>query len=525
MSRLLITALLLLALMAPALAQDTYSWTMPSAEEQLSLDQTVIPVGKGAIFVPSITGPEFEPPAALVTGEEVISVPIGQRFVLEPGPYVVLLSSGTPTQGVSISVEVREGETSLVPVRWGALRIEVTDDHRIPHRGSYEIIRADSRQPVGTGFGADTLQGELLQTWLLPPGIYRLVRPGRSYRALRDYVTVEIPESGFVRFRLIQDPETEEFLGGGVLLPDEFTSGATRSKRWFRSVVIGVDGSIVTNENVVGAFNQTQYTGASFLDAQVAFNSDPHLFSGLLQVDEGFSQLRPQDGEPQPIVKATDRIRADLLYTFNGRRAAGPYVRASANSKAFSTRVLVTEDTTFRTTLVDGTTEATPVGANETFLLSSAWEPTLLREGVGINARFLQKNRSVNFNWRAGFGMRQNIYDGALVLDDSSGTAATDYKAVDSYYESGIESTLVATVRLPGWVVYSTNLEFFAPFSAPELDNDDWRPSWNWRNTLSLRLTRNLSFSYFLNVDLEPQVIDKAQVQQQALLRASWVIL
>ena len=198
---------LLLALGQTARADDNpFAWIMPPPEQQLAADETVIPVGKGAIFVPTITGPEHEPPARVVTEDEIISVSVGQRFLIDPGLYVVIVSSGTPQQGVSVAIEVVEGETTVVPVGWGALRIEVVDDHRIPHRGTYELIRADTLQPVGTGFGVDTLQGEILQSWMLPPGIYRIVRPGRSSRALRDFATVVVPESGFVRYREIPGP-------------------------------------------------------------------------------------------------------------------------------------------------------------------------------------------------------------------------------------------------------------------------------------------------------------------------------
>lgn len=183
--------------------------------------------------------------------------------------------------------------------------------------------------------------------------------------------------------------------------------------------------------------------------------------------------------------------------------------------------MLATEDATIVTTLVDGTTETTDVVANETFLIADPWEPTLLRQGVGLNTVFLEKARSMNFNFRIGLGMRQNLYDGALVLDDAPGTPEIEYTAIPSFNEVGFESTVVATMRLPGWVVYATDVELFAPFTAVE-DGLRQTLAASWRNTLSLRLTRNLSLNYFANIDLEPQVIDAPQVEQSVLLRASW---
>lgn len=515
----LASALLVALLVArPAMAQDAFGWTMPSAEEQLAGDETEIPIGMGAVFVPSITGPTFEPPASLVNDREIISVPIGQRVLVEPGPYVVIVSSGSPAQGTSVAVDVVEGETTLVPVQWGALRIEVVDDRRTPHRGSYEIMRADTRQPIGTGFGADTLQGEILQTWLLSPGIYRIVRTGRNARALKDYATVVVPEAGFVRYRVVMDPDTGEFRGSGILLPDEFTTGGNRSSRWFRSMVVGIDGALVKNENVVGALNQTQYTAAVYLDSQFVFNSDPHRITALAQLDEGATWVVPQEGDPLPIAKTTDRLRGDLLYSMTVRGTTGPYTRASAESQAFPTELLASEDTTYLVTLLNGDTEYREVAANETLHISDAWFPTVMREGIGVNTTFLQKNRSMNFNWRIGYGLRQNFYGGTLALSDVASTPEVEYTAIPNFFEQGVESTVIATLRLPGWIVYSTDLELFAPF-------DQLRdPAVSWRNTLSLRITRNLSLNYFANIDIEPQVNPDPQVQQSLLLRTSWSI-
>jgi len=420
----------------------------------------------------------------------------------------------------------------LVPVTWGALRIEVTDDHRIPHRGSYEIISAETREPVATGFGADTLQGELLQTWLLKPGLYRIVRPGRDFRALKDFASVDVPEGGFVRYRLVIDEETGEFLGSGVLLPDEFATVLRENQRWFRSLVMGFDGSLVNSQNVVGATNQTQWSASAFADAQFSFSSKPHRFASLFQIEEGYSQVIPQEGDAQPPLKGTDRLRGDLLYSFSRKGRTGPYGRVSAESQAFPTEVLATEDTTIRVMETDGTERSFDVAANSTFQSADWWHPTLLREGAGINTTFLEKNRSMNFNLRLGFGMRQNLYDGALVVDDLEGTEAIEYSAVDSFYETGIEATAVASVRLPGWVVYSTDVELFADFDSftTKWDRTDRAqlpyPPWaiSWRNTLSLRITRNLALNYYLDIDIEPQVIDKPQLEQSLLLRTSWAL-
>ncbi len=504
----------------PAVAQDDpFGWSEPSAEEQLEADRTVIPIGKGAVFVPTLTGTLNEPPTILVKEgtDDVLDIPTGRRVLVDPGEYVVIVSSGTPAQGVGQAIEVVEGETTMVPVAWGALRIEVVDDRRVPHRGGYELIRADNREPYGTGFGADTLQGERLNTWLLPPGIYRIVKPGGNYRALRDFATVYVPESGFVRYRLVLDPDTGEFQGAGVLIPGEFGSPRTLNQRWFTSLVLGIDGNLTQQRNVVGVNNQLTVGGALFLDGQLAYTAGKHRASGLMQIEAGASQIRPQASEPLPVVKTRDRVRLDTLYTFYARPSFGPYVRAGSESQAFRSETLVSEDTTLLRQYSDGTTATEDVLANQTFFVADPWEPTTLRQGAGLNTRFVN-NRWITFNWRLGLGLRQNLYGGAWLPDDDPDTPRVELTEVESFNQEGVESTIIATARLPGWAVYATDVELFADFQ------DADRPSVEWRNTLTLRLTRNLSLNYYVNVDLLPQVVERAQIEQSLLLRASWAV-
>lgn len=523
MPRRLIFAALLLLASATGRAQppdETYAWDRPTPEEQLARDDTIIPVGKGAILVPALTNPVAEPPVVLVgDGEEdVQDIPTGQRVLVDPGRYTVIVTSGTPSQGVAQVVEVLDGETTLVSVTWGALRVEVTDQRRVPHRGGYDLIRADSREPYGTGFGADTLQGETLLTWLLPPGLYRVVKVGANYRSLRDFATVYVPEGGFVRYRLVTDPDTGDFLGSGVVLPDEFgTPKATRT-RWFGTLVIGADGALVHQSNVVGVQNQLLLSGDLFLDGQAVYRQGKHRVTGLLQVEEGASLIRPTPGEPLPLVKSHDRIRSDLLYTWFPSRMAGPYARAAAETQAFDTDLLVTQDTTFSLQYATGTVGIENVDNGDTFHVADAWQPTIVRQGAGLNTRFVN-NRWLTFNLRVGLGLRQNRYGGSWALNDDPHTPEVEYRQIDSFNEAGFEGTVVANARLPGWATYATDVEVFADFSRLS------RPSVEWRNTVSLRLTRNLAVNYYLNVDLVPEVAERAQLEQSLLLRASWSLL
>jgi hypothetical protein len=497
---------------------NPYQWESAPAEEQLAADKTPVPGGKGALFVPRLTRRSSEPAISIVNKGEVTAGKVGQRIVLPPGDYVVIVGSTTPKQSVSVPVTVTEGETSLVPVHWGGLRIEVVDDKLIPHRGSYELIRADNREVYGVGFGADTLQGETLNVWLLPPGLYRVLQTGQSYRARTDFATVYVPENGLARFRLVMDPNSEEFRGAGVLVPGEFGATAAVDERWKKYLVLGMNGSLTQSSDVVGATNQMVLTGDVFAEGYVAYDHNRHFVSALGEVEAGLSQTRPAEGAPLPLLKTKDRLRTDLLYTWFAKEDVfGPYVRAGVLTQALPTEILTSEDVTIAIRELDGTQSTRVLLANETFQVADPWRPTILREGVGVNTRIVD-NRYVTLAWRVGFGMRQNMFEGTLVEDDLAGTEAIEYNRLSSFNQEGIESTVRGIFRLTGWAVYSTDVEFFTDFNT--LD----QPTIEWGNTLSMRVTEYLALNYNADLVRLPQVSDKNQFSQSVLLRASWSV-
>jgi hypothetical protein len=515
----LLFAVLIALLGPPAQAQqDPFEWLQPPPEDQLAEDDTVIPVGKGAVFVPSLTTPSAEPPVILVSPDDVQDISTGERVIVDPGEYTVIVSPGSPSQGIGQSIEVREGETTLVPVVWGALRIDVTDDRRVPFRGQYDLIAAKNRETIGTGFGADTLQGEQLFTWLLEPGLYRIVRPGANYRQLRNYATVYVPEAGLVRYRLVIDQQSGDFEGAGMLLPGEFGAGMQRDRRWVQTLVVGADGSLVQSSNLVGVQNQTVLSGNVFIDHQIGYHNNDHHFTALIQAEQGATSIRPQGSNPLPVLKTRDRLRGDLLYNYFVRENFGPYVRVGAESRMFRTAVLSTQDTTYRIDRLDGSTDVTALAANETLRIADAWAPTIIREGAGLNYRAVN-SRWVTFNLRVGAGLRQNLFRNAFLLDDDRNTDAIEYTEVASFFQEGVEATIVLTARLPGWAVYATDLELFSDVQTFT------RPSLEWRNTVTVRLTRLMSLNYFANVNFLPQVVDNVQFEHSVVLRATWTIL
>ena len=85
----------------------------------------------------------------------------------------------------------------------------------------------------------------------------------------------------------------------------------------------------------------------------------------------------------------------------------------------------------------------------------------------------------------------------------------------ESFNETGLETTIVGTVRL-NRLLLNTNLDLFGDFD--ELED----PTLDWRNTFSWRLTGDLSLDYRIDVLQQPQVTDDTQLRQTLQFRYSW---
>ncbi len=520
-----IAAMIAVLAAAPVLAGEgskaPFAPEAPPVDEQLAADHTVVPAGQGAVFVPRLTVNGIEPPVLIrdqVKHQEVANGETGRRIPLAPGRYEVVVGSTTPAQSVAVPVEVRAGETTVVPVRWGALRVEVCDDKLLPVRTTYDLIRLDTREVYGTGYGVDTLQGEEYNVWLLPPGLYKIVQQGANWRARTDFATVYVPAGSLVRYRLVVDPDEGTFRGAGVLLPGEpGAAEASGESPWTTYLVVGADGTFSQTRSVVGSPDQSGINGTLFADGYVLWNRGKHAVSALLQIEEGGSWVQPASGEAIPLVKTDDYARLDTLYTLLLTPRMGPYARVSGTTKFFSTDSLTTTDLTLLRTYTDGSTQAEQVAANSTYWIADAFQPTLLREGVGLNARLLN-NRYVTLAARLGAGLRQNLYGGTWVVTDDPDTPELELTQVASFNQFGLESTIHGVFRPLDRVVWSTDLELFADFL------NIGAPALQWDNTLTFRLSEILSLTYDARLVVEPQVVSDIQFDHAFLLRASWAV-
>lgn len=517
LGRRLIAACVLGLVSGSALAgEDSFRWTAPPPEVQVLMDRTVVPSNQGALFVPSISGAEREPKVILVDGGAVLEIPVGQRVALDPGDYVVLVGSADPAIAAGVPVRVIAGQTAVVPVRWGALRVEVVDRDLIRHDGPYELVHVATGQVVELPERLQTDAG--VSTYLLAPGLYRVTEPGAKKLDDPDFMTVYVPASAEVNLRVFMDRRSGTLRGGGVIPQDEVSEPELEEESmWSSSIVLGLEGNATQAEHVVGVQDVTQLQGGAFLNARAAFRSDHHGLVLKGTIEESFSNISWAGGS-LPWYKANDRLDAQASYTFFLNEGVGLYARGAGETQLLDTFAIAPVDMELAIREASGEVVYRSVGANERYKIADAFSPLVLRAGAGLQSSlFAMKNFDVSL--RAGPAWRSYRYAGALASTDNPGTPAFEYDRIGSFDLRGAEAVASVSGRVRGWVAVQSELDAFFPLS------DLGSPILSWDNSVGLHLTDVFSLNYVLTVDRVPMVNEQLQIRQSAMLRASWSLL
>ena len=492
---------------------------------QYQSDTTPVLAGQGAIFLPALSlKPDREPPVSvLADGKEVASGTMGRRIALAPGNYQVEFGSGPASQHIVREVTVVEGETTVLTPDWSTLDVSVVNINFIPFLGTYEVIRMDSREYMGVGYGVNEELGQETQVWVLPPSLYKVIQSGSTYRARTNFSTVRLVAGMAVPFTLVQDEVTRDFLGAGVAEPD---TGKHIASHW--SVLSSLGGSVQLTSRTEGFSSAPSGSSLSidlFTDNRVQFKSDPHLWITRLEVEEGqtLTPIIGADNKPGSLFdgrlqSSKDRVYLNSVYIYQYLPWIGPYVRVGGETSLFNHYNYFTKPTTVVVQDPDGNTLATRTGSDglgETqVMLAGSLAPIQLKQGAGANLRVLH-SIFADLDLRSGLGSRQYIANGQLVPVDDPNTTSFELRQVRSTVLTGVEVSALGQVRVSRYLQASTEFDMLLPFeglTATQL---------TWRNTIALRLSSFASVTYTLNIVRQPNVnpVDPYAWEQGVQLR------
>lgn len=455
-----ILPLLALMIAPPVLAapegQPLVDFEAGPVADQLELDVTPIPVGLGALFVPSLTDGPLEPPVTVMQGEQRVAWgDTGRRIVLPPGEYRVLVGHGDLRERAASTVVVREGETSPVPVTWGAVRITAVNGDGAAVDVDY-ALRAVGRDVVLVeGETAEDSTYGATQTWLLPAGPIELSLDGATGPD-RTAVALYVAPGTVVRHRMVMDGER--------LVRTEFATHApvAEARLWRLRWVLGGDASWTHAEGRLGAFNGDFLRAGVFTRAQVGIDYGAHLAIIDLDFEQSWLALTEGPDADLDVRKFDDELRLETLYNYRPGRILGPYVRGSLRTALFETTHRAATSIGVTTRGVDGSETMGVLDAGDEVTLFDALEPLDLRAAAGA-AITVVDNDTLTFTARGGAAVRRARYGGGLFLADQSAERLVFVELADDD-SWGLEAHGELTVRAARSVEFGVEGMAYLPY-------------------------------------------------------------
>lgn len=418
-----------------------------------------------------------EDPAAPDTGQPAPDEVPADAPAADPNAPVddTVPADPMPDDGVAPTDEPM-GEPSSVEV--SSLTVHIVSTRNTYETMAFDIFDTATEQVVATGRGADEAAGEQAPTFQLPPGTYKIVKSGEPYGTRVDFATVQV--DGPTNYVIVIDPQTGDFRGAGLVtgeLPEGQEIAGIR-------IALNVGGSLNFNQeaNVVGTTNGVSALLGLFGNFSMVFDKGNH----FLKVDSQLA-LTVRDPETADAFSTQDYFTGSALYAFNiNNPFVGPYARFGFQTKVFPGYLYLEEEDAatgvVNVNRLDGSVETYTFGgeANTDDLrikLADAFAPLILQEEIGGNLKAADIDLrlfDLSVATRLGFGFRQGITNGLLVVEgDERGTPVNLFE-VDNYNTLGPVAGATATVTFARWLFGSGELGMMAPLKDYEEAGDNF---------------------------------------------------
>ncbi len=433
------------------------SWLAPGIDAQMSRDEMLLTVSKGAVFLPTMTESRREPEVGIYNGRGklVKSGHTGTRLLLDSGTYTVRVGSGSPRQQMKFPVRVQEGHTEVIQPQWGGLLVETltTDGEYI--EGQYEVIRLDRNAWFGRGRGLKEERLQDIKVWLLPPGVYRLGKVGDPANALRSYITVEVHSGELQSIELIYADKTSssDIVAGG------YKSLNTRSKagkNWNYGLRAGGNLGLVSTTDASDVKKESAQFSS---DIRLRARYEASVYFGLSEIALRHNLLKDRNG-PVGVVSDEAQLRSTWVRRLNSW--IGPYVRGQMVTHLFPN--YSTSDTVYLVNQVADPslkggvrTDTTGSDTSGDFRIEPPIFPMFFSEGLGVNLD-LMSSSLLELSTQVGVAAHQK-----LTRKDYVALSTDTYYRTKSETDIGVETLVNARLRLSNIFTLDARCELFAP--------------------------------------------------------------
>jgi hypothetical protein len=511
----------------PWLDKAQKSWDAPTIAEQMAAGDNFIPIGKGGVFVPRLSSEGNSPDVTVFdsTGKAVASGNPGITFKVEPGVYRVVLGSGALKQRLARTVTVEEGKTVPILPDWTALTIETVDSMAIPFRGEYELVRIDEFETYGRGLGANPDLGEVVKTWILKPGIYKILGVGQGYNSLINFVTVRLVPGERCRLLLVQSRIDFRILGGGTV---DIVPQSALTSNWRYGANIG--GSVKFNSEIDREGSDTTISTLFGLLSTLwlTYDQKPVEWITRMRLNEGFNFIGTNFSS---FLTDADDFLLNSLFIWRILSWFGPYARAELRTTFLPRRSIRGELNPYFWILDNDYYADGPLSrldSSRTFTLKPSFTPLIVDAGIGANADVF-KYSFLETKIRGGFGSsysyladRYGVVDSSKVLwhtdPPDSARRKLAAKSVTLIPEKattdfgfGPQASISGMLRLGRVITTDAELKIFAPV-VPE--QRLMRPDFDIIANVSWRLSRWITLDYTYSFLLKQPDNIKARIDK-----------
>lgn len=503
----ILISLALAANIADAQEKKLYNWIAPPPKAQLDMEAMDDIKGLGRLFLPAMTNPDFEPVYTISQNDSVIKMAkMGTSLWLRPGRYTITFGSGNLDQMIKKVVAIQAEETRIIEPDWCGLTVRIIDETREWLKEAYEIFNMPERESYGIGYGADEQLGENLQTWILKPGLYKIIKAGEHVNTYINFATVRLLPGELTQYTIVVDSETKNFMGAGIL---ELGTETRKIKNW--SLFSALYGSFTLNRanDVTSEEQQTSMAFVAQLDYNIKYSTQKHYFLSRGLMEEGWNMQRKQSSFRSYL----DNLRLKNIYIYYFLPGMGCYGRFFLETNLFGTTYYYDKPTTIKLYDKSGQLERTKADIKR-IVVSPSFSPLELKEGIGINL-ILIKSLRASFNVRGGMGFRQNI-NWELYAKTTSNDSAF-YKKPSAFLR-GPEAALIGNYRIRKNIMITSELDMLIPSGGKN------QLVYDWENNLNFRISKNISIDYTLRIKKDPSIASYIQYEHILLLRYSYIL-
>lgn len=496
------------------------TWDAPNPAVQADARALIIPWGSGILFLPAMTDPDYEPPYSVYREGEVLAVQLmGHGVVLEPETYEVRWGSGDLALRNHRVVEIRRGHTTIMDADWSGLVIRAMDETRTTVGFSYEVVRLPSYETFGIGRSAEEALGEQQKTWLLPPGLYKIIPSGEDYSTIVNFATVRLLPGELAHLSLVIDDVTGNVIGAGTI-----ALGGEGQGRWNR-LYAASHANLLFDHQRGGAegVSREDLSFSGTAELRYTFESDRYSLLVRAFAEEGLTHVQELGWRV-----ITDRLLTRAVGVRKLRSRVGLYARLLAESKVLPGRAYFEDAQEFLKINRHGAIDE--YGSSDQVSISPGGLPVTLQEGVGLNLIALKEERASLF-LRTGYGFRQTINRSVYAADTPAAellteigadTLLTDPGGANYYTELrssrlyGLEESLVFEGRLGRRVLLGADVDILLPQGGG--DNII-----NAEGTVNFRLTKSIALLYSLRYLDDRSFAEESFLEGSARLRFTHV--